>query len=99
MIASAPDIISLPMMRQSLYSAVVCDALDSLGLRNQSPRITLMPMTVEAVLVGRCKTTLWTDMAHIDPNSYELELRAVDSCRSDDILIAAGLRTLRPSSE
>ncbi|MSU80468.1 MAG: RraA family protein [Gemmataceae bacterium] len=78
------------MMRQTLYSAVVCDALDAAGFPNQSPRVALMPLTLpNAVLVGRCKTTLWADMAHIDPRPYELELAAVDSCQPDDILIAA----------
>ena len=86
---SEPAEITLAMMRESLYSAVVSDALDSLGLTNQSPRIELRPLTVEGLLVGRCKTTLWADMYHADPKPYELELAAVDSCRSDDVLIAA----------
>lgn len=81
--------ITLEMMRRELYSAVVCDALDSLGLRNQSPRVPISPMTGATLLVGRCKTTLWADMAHEDPKPYELELIAVDGCKNDDIMIAA----------
>ena len=81
--------IALDQMRQRLYSAVVCDALDKLGYRNQSPRVPLQPLTVPGVLVGRCKTTLWAEMTHEDPRPYELELAAVDSCRPDDVLIAA----------
>ncbi len=81
--------ITLDMMRQSFYSAVVCDALDAAGFPHQSPRVALRPMTVSQVLVGRCKTTLWADMAHADPKPYELELAAVDSCKPDDVLIAA----------
>lgn len=81
--------ITLPMMRETLYSAVVCDALDQLGLTRQSPRAPLVPMTVEQTLVGRCKTTLWADMFHVDPQPYELELLAVDGCQEDDVLIAA----------
>lgn len=81
--------ITLPMMREKLYCAVVCDALDSLGLKNQSPRIELPPQTVETFLVGRCRTTLWSDMSHEDPNPYELELKAVDACQPDDVMIAA----------
>lgn len=81
--------ITLEMMRRELYSAVVCDALDSLGLRNQSPRIPIAPMTGATWLVGRCKTTLWADMAHEDPKPYELELIAVDGCKNDDVIIAA----------
>ncbi len=85
-----PTPITLDMMRQTLYSAVVCDALDAAGFPNQSPRVALMPLTLpNHVLVGRCKTTLWADMAHADPQPYELELTAVDSCQADDVLIAA----------
>ncbi|RMG34730.1 MAG: RraA family protein [Planctomycetota bacterium] len=76
-------------LRKSLYSAVVCDALDAVGLKNQSPRVPLLPITGEQVLLGRCKTTLWVDMYHEVPNPYELELRAVDEARPDDVLIAA----------
>ncbi len=49
----------------------------------------------DKVLIGRCKTTLWADMAHIDPNPYELELKAVDSCQPDEVLIAAANGSFR----
>src|SRR5919199_2969568 len=90
-----PPDITLPMMRQAFTSAVVCDALDAEGHPRQSPRVPLRPLTVDTVLVGRCKTTLWADMAHPDPKPYELELIAVDSCRPDDVLIAAANGSLR----
>jgi regulator of RNase E activity RraA len=87
--------ITLPMIREHLYSAVVCDALDALGLIHQSPRIALPPLTGVEQLVGRCRTTLWADMAHVDPKPYELELRAVDACRADDVLICAAGGSMR----
>jgi regulator of RNase E activity RraA len=87
--------ITLPMMRERLTAAVVCDALDSLGYPRQSPRVQLRPLTAPGVLVGRCKTTLWADMAHPDPRPYELELQAVDACRPDDVLIAAAGGSVR----
>ena len=83
------------MMRESLYSAVVCDALDSLGYRNQSPCVPLRPITTNGLLVGRCKTTLWADMFHEDPRPYELELKAVDECQPDDVLVAAADGSMR----
>src|SRR5437588_1967972 len=89
-----PDI-SLSQMRQHLYSAVVCDALDKLGLKNQSPRVPIRPLTTSGVLVGRCKTTLWAEMSHEDLRPYELELKATDTCRADDVLIAAAAGSLR----
>ena len=81
--------ITLAMMRESFYSAVVCDALDAEGYPHQSPRVPIKPMTASGVLVGRAKTTLWADMAHADPKPYELELLAVDSCKPEEVLIAA----------
>ncbi len=87
--------ITLPMMREKLTAAVVCDALDALGFPHQSPRVQLRLLTVPGVLVGRCKTTLWADMAHADPRPYELELKAVDTCQPDDVLIAAAGGSMR----
>jgi regulator of RNase E activity RraA len=34
-------------------------------------------------------------MAHADPRPYELELKAVDTCRPDDVLIAAAGGSMR----
>jgi len=92
-----PDkpVITLALMRECFTVAVVCDALDAEGYRSQSPRVPLRPLTGENVLIGRCKTTLWADMAHADPRPYELELRAVDECQPDDVLIAAAAGSMR----
>lgn len=87
--------ITLEMMRRHFYSAVVCDALDQAGLKNQSPRVQLSALTTPGVLIGRAKTTLWAEMAHEDPRPYELELLAVDTCRPDDVLIAAAGGSMR----
>jgi len=81
--------LTLPTIREHIYSAVLADALDSLGFTNQTPTLDLRPLTGHAKIVGRAKTTLWADMFHVDPSPYELELQAVDSCQVDDVLIAA----------
>lgn len=85
----------LKEIEEKLYSAVLSDAMDSLGYRNQSPNIDLRPYTGISILVGRCKTTLWADMFHEDPNPYALELQAVDSCKEGDVLIAAAGGSMR----
>jgi len=82
-------------LREQLYTAVVCDALDSIGLRKQSPRVAFPARTSNSVLLGRCKTTLWVDLAHDDDDPYALELQAVDSCQPDDVLIAAAAGSMR----
>jgi regulator of RNase E activity RraA len=82
-------------MRAHFTAAVVCDALDAEGFPHQSPRLQLRALTVPGVLIGRCKTTLWGEMFHPDPKPYELELKAVDSCQSDDVLICAAGGSMR----
>jgi regulator of RNase E activity RraA len=86
---------SLDVIQSNLYSAVICDALDSLGYRNQSPNLDFRTYSGIEKLAGRCKTTLWEDIFDEDPSPYELELRAVDSCQPGDILIAAAGGSVR----
>lgn len=69
--------------------AVVADALDALGHRRQCPQLSMPGRTLVRTLVGRCRTTLWMDFAHSDPDTYALELAAVDSLEEGDVMIAA----------
>lgn len=86
---------SLQEIQDKLFSAVISDALDSLGYRHQSPNLDFRVNTSIEKLVGRAKTTLWADMFHEDPNPYVLELKAVDDCQSGDILVAAAGGSVR----
>ena len=92
--------VTLEMARLELSVPLLCDVLDALGYRNQSPRISLSHLTgprdnSSRMLVGYAKTTLWADMAHVDPVPYVLELAAVDSCRPDDIIVCAAGGSMR----
>lgn len=85
-----PQMITLEMMRQVLSVPLLCDALDAAGFTRQSPRLPIIPITMpDVTLIGRAKTSLWADMAHVDPEPYKLELAAVDSCKPDDVLVCA----------
>jgi 4-hydroxy-4-methyl-2-oxoglutarate aldolase len=90
-----PDVITLEIVRETLYVAVVADVLDTLGFRRQACPGSLVPLTVAGLLAGRCKTTLWVDMYHEDPRPYELELRAVDEVGPEEVLIAAAGGSMR----
>ena len=76
-------------LRDVLYSAVVADACDQFGLREQSLRCELPIRTTSNVLIGRCRTSVWEDLDQEDPSPYELELKLVDSCQPDDVVINA----------
>ena len=94
--ANTEQPITLEMMRQHLTVPLLCDALDATGFTYQSPRVPLLPITLpDVILIGRCRTTLWADMAHVDSHPYELELKAVDSCRPDDVLVCAAAGSMR----
>ena len=56
--------ITLEQMRRHFTSAVVCDALDAAGFRHQSPRLPLLPVTVNRV--GSMLTPFFADGPVID---------------------------------
>lgn len=87
--------LTLEEIRRHLYSAVICDALDAIGLTEQSPRVDFAVRRIGKPLVGRCHTTLWEDTAQADPRPYELELSAVDHCTPDCVFIAAAGGSMR----
>ncbi|HWL07533.1 MAG TPA: RraA family protein [Planctomicrobium sp.] len=78
-----------------LHSAVVSDALDTLGYGGQCATPGLAPLTVRRALIGRCRTTLWGDLFHKDPEPYAKELQAVDSLNEGDVVIAAASGSMR----
>jgi 4-hydroxy-4-methyl-2-oxoglutarate aldolase len=83
-----PDQVSVEHVRRTLHSAIVADAPDSVGYPHQSPHVPLVSQTGREKLVGRCRTMLWGETLHPDPQPNELELKAVDVCKPDDVLIA-----------
>ncbi|MCC6881613.1 MAG: RraA family protein [Verrucomicrobiales bacterium] len=82
-------------IQEHLYSAVISDALDAAGFRDQVLSVSLLPMTGGLCLFGRCRTTEWEDIDFEDPRPYELELKAVDECEGGDVLIAAAGGSMR----
>ncbi len=82
-------------MRHTLYCAVVADVLDGLGLRNQVPDVALAHLCGHPVLAGRAKTLAWEDIFAEDSRPYELELKAVDECQLDDVLVSAAAGSMR----
>jgi regulator of RNase E activity RraA len=78
-----------------LSAALILDMLDSKGLRHQALKPGIAPRTVPAVVIGAAKTLLWMDFSHDDPDTYDLELKAVDSVHPDDIIVCATANSYR----
>ena len=79
------------MMRDKLYTGVICDTMDELGYRNQAMRENIRPLTpvVAENMVGRAKTLLSVDVYHVPDEPYEKEIPAIDSIKPNEILVAA----------
>ncbi|MCL4782731.1 MAG: RraA family protein [Bryobacterales bacterium] len=84
----------LALAREHLYTAVIGDICDSVGLRNQFLPATLQPLdrSLRTVLVGRVLTVTEQDITEIPDESqpWGLMLRALDSLKPDEIYLCSG---------
>ena len=84
-------------MKQKLFSAVIADALDGCGYRDQILRHDIRPLYPDAVAVGRALTVLSVDVYDIPDDPYKLELEAVDALKPGDVMVAQTNGTTRSS--
>ena len=89
------DRIDLLAKFKDLRTALVLDALDAHGLTKQALNCALPLRTSDAVMVGVAKPLLWVDFAYEDPDTYDLELRAIDSIIPGDLLVCATANSAR----
>lgn len=82
---------SLKACREELFSAVLADALDSLGLHNQTMAPGLRPLSENMQVVGFARTGLYMAISHddTDVNVYENEIRMIDDLAKDDVAVLA----------
>lgn len=81
--------LDLNQLKEKLYSAVICDILDSLGYRKQGMKHTIRPLMEDGVAVGRAFTVLAADIYEVPAEPYKLELEAVDSIKNGEIMVAS----------
>ena len=76
-------------MKENLYTAVVCDILDTLGYRSQAMHHRLRPLDGDnCTFVGRARTVRWMEVDHVDSgNPYGREITFMDTLREDDVVI------------
>jgi 4-hydroxy-4-methyl-2-oxoglutarate aldolase len=77
----------LDRIQETLYTAVVSDALDELGIRHQAMREYLRPMLPDAVYAGWARTILCRDVYQISDKPYDLEIEALDSILPDEVVV------------
>ena len=72
---------------ETLYTAVVADVLDSLGYRRQTLDAEICAMTPARRVCGRVFTAKAVAVDAIPDEPYKLEMAAIDSMQSDDVLV------------
>jgi regulator of RNase E activity RraA len=72
---------------QKLYTAVVSDSLDELGVRNQAMREYLRPVHARCTFAGWARTVSCTDIYRIPPDPYRVEIEAVDSLLPGEVAV------------
>ena len=80
--------LDLSLIQEKLYSAVIADILDDLGLRNQALNHNIRPLDPSFKLAGRAYTILATDTVEIPDDPYIKELEAVDGLTDDGVAVA-----------
>ncbi|SCW34414.1 Regulator of RNase E activity RraA [Paenibacillus tianmuensis] len=81
------ETVCFQMMREKLYTAVICDILDEFGFRNQVLDQNIRPVNVNWKIVGRTKTILAVDIFETYENPYEKEIEAIDSVKLNEVIM------------
>lgn len=82
-------------MQEKLYASVVSDILDHLGARDQVMRADVCPMYQGAIVVGRAYPVLSADIFELRDDPYRAEIEAVDSLKSNDVIVVSTNRSTR----
>ncbi|MDO4429094.1 MAG: RraA family protein [Atopobiaceae bacterium] len=73
--------------REHLYSGLLCDALDSMGYRNQFLSGDMDPILPDTVVVGRAFTCVATQVYSMPENPLTAQCRVIDQMQEGDVLV------------
>lgn len=82
---------ALPADWDQLFSPVLSDALDAIGVTNQAMTAAIRPLDDGLKMCGRARTGIYMEVASVDPgvNPYELEIAIVDDLKPGDVAVLA----------
>jgi regulator of RNase E activity RraA len=76
-------------LENALYTAVVSDALDELGIREQAMAEHLRPVGSTVKFAGRARTIACVDTYHVDDDPYGMEIDAIDSILPGEAVVVS----------
>lgn len=74
-------------IEKNLYTAVISDALDDMGMRDRAMREHLRPLSPDAVFAGWARTVLCMDLHYEHPDPYGKEIEALDSVLPGEVVV------------
>ena len=80
---------------QHLYTAVVSDSLDEIGLRQQAMREYLRPLFASCKFAGWARTIACSDVYHVPEAPYDLEIEALDSILPGEVVVVSTQQSVR----
>lgn len=81
------DIELFAHIERNLYTAVLSDALDDMGIRDRAMREHLRPVAPDLVFAGWARTVSCMDVHYTLSDPYALEIEALDSVLSGEVVV------------
>jgi len=89
------DLALCEFVEKNLYTAVVSDSMDQLGFRHQAMREYLRPVYSACKVAGWARTISCSDLYHIPPDPYAIEIEAVDSLLPGEVAVVGTQKSIR----
>lgn len=89
------DLALCEFVERNLYTAVVSDSLDQMGVRNQAMREYLRPLYPACKVAGWARTISCSDLYHVPEDPYGIEIEAVDSLLPGEVAVVGTQKSIR----
>jgi regulator of RNase E activity RraA len=89
------DVALCELVERTLYTAVVSDSLDQMGVRHQAMSEYLRPVHKRCKFAGWARTIACSDVYHVVDDPYAMEIEAVDSLLPGEVAIVGTQKSKR----
>jgi regulator of RNase E activity RraA len=87
--ARSDETLRFDRMERVLYSAVISDALDEVGLRNHTLNRLIRPLREQMVLAGRAFPIIVSEIYEVKDEPYKMIIEALDSLKKNQVPLLA----------
>ncbi len=77
----------IKVLKEVLYSGILCDVLDQMGYRNQALSNAIMPLHDDVVILGPAFTSIGTEVYSMPENPLTAQCKVVDQLGENEIYV------------